>query len=286
MKYGVLTSGELGFIILNSLNKNFNVVFVMTDFGSLNIIEYCKVNSIPYFIGNPRNGKSDFFLSENECDFIISINYIFLIDSKIINHPKKKSINFHGSILPKYRGRSPHVWSIINGETEIGITAHKIDEGCDSGEIIEQIKIKITKNDTGASILEKYKKMYWPFVYEVIQKLIHNNFKLLKQNHTQATYFGKRTPEDGHINWGWQKQQIRNWIRAQAYPYPGAFTFFNKNKIIIDSVRFSDFGFDYKQENGMILNIDPLVVKSSNGAIEIVTVRSNINFLKLYDVLS
>ena len=60
-----------------------------------------------------------------------SINYLYLIDENLIKYPNKFSINIHGSLLPKYRGRTPHVWSIINGETKTGITVHLIENECD-----------------------------------------------------------------------------------------------------------------------------------------------------------
>ena len=70
----------------------------------------------------------------------VSINYLFIINNDIIKHADLMSINVHGSLLPKYRGRTPHVWAIINGERRAGITIHKIEEGCDTGPIIKQKK--------------------------------------------------------------------------------------------------------------------------------------------------
>ena len=89
--------------------------------------------------------------------------------------------------------------------------------------------------------------------------------------------FGKRTPEDGRINWNWQKERIRNWVRAQSYPYPGAFSFFNNNKIIIDEIKFSSHGFNFKDENGLILKVNPsIIIKTVNGALEVKKMRNNI----------
>jgi methionyl-tRNA formyltransferase len=106
-----------------------------------------------------------------------------------------------------------------------------------------------------------------------LEDVAANKIRASKQNNSMATYFGKRTPDDGQINWEWQLNRIINWIRAQAYPYPGAFTFCNEEKIIIDKVIKSDFGFDYNQQNGTILSTEPLTVKCSNSAVEIVEFR-------------
>jgi len=78
----------------------------------------------------------------------------------------------------------------------------------------------------------------------------------------------------------WQKERIYNWIRAQAHPYPGAFTFLNGKKITIDEISYSDDGYEYKQPNGMVLNSHPLVIKTPNGAVEIKSFREKIELTK------
>lgn len=281
MKIGFLISGELGYIILKNFYGELDICFVMTDSKSKEIIEFCKLNTIAVFIGNPRDGKADLFIKDIVCDVIASVNYIFLIDEKIIKIGKKIAFNIHGSLLPKYRGRTPHVWAIINGENRTGITAHIIETGCDTGPIIDQIEVEISPEDTGASILEKYKILYIPLIEKVLQGIEeeNNNYKI--QDETKATYFGKRTPDDGKISWDWHANRIINWVRAQSNPYPGAFTFYNNNKIIIDEVVRSDFGFHYGVENGTILSVNPLIVKCSNYALEVKIIRGDFDIFKI-----
>jgi methionyl-tRNA formyltransferase len=272
-QYGILVSGNLGAIVLKNILNTTPVVFVFTDSKSEEIINFCKIKNIPFFVGNPRNGRSQNFLIENKCSVILSINYLFIIEEDVIKHPTKFAVNFHGSLLPKYRGRTPHVWSIINNEQKSGITAHLIDNGCDTGDVIEQIEIEISKTDTGASILNKFNEKYLPLVQNVIQKIENDTISFKPQDHSKATYFGKRTPEDGLIDWNWHKERIFNWVRALSNPYPGAFSFMNGTKIIIDQVSFSDIGFNDDFENGTILQTSPLSVKCPNGVIQIDTLR-------------
>src|SRR5690606_8593074 len=262
MIFGVLCSGNLGFNVLSCLSQEIRIKFVFTDKGSTGIIDFCRSINIPVFIGNPRDGRASTFIEEHKLqkkivDVIISVNYLFIVDNIILKLCSKFAFNVHGSLLPKYRGRTPHVWSIINNEKVSGITAHIIDEGCDTGHIIEQIKIKISAKDTGATLLEKYNELYLPLIRSVLERIKGGEIILKKQNNSIATYFGKRTPDDGKIDWNWQKERIYNWVRAQADPYPGAFTFFKGRKFIIDEVRFSNFGFDYSTENGKIVSLEP-----------------------------
>ena len=274
LKVGFLCSGDLGFYCLSMINTHLIPQFIFTDKKSVDIINYARRNNIPIFIGNPRTEKTLTFLKEFETDIIFSINYLFIVNQDILKHPHRFAINFHGSILPKYRGRTPHVWAIINGEKRTGITAHIMEEEYDSGDIILQENVKIDSNNTGNDILMKYKVRYPRMIEKIINSIKNNEVTRVKQDNTKATYFGKRTPNDGHINWNWQKERIYNWVRAQAYPYPGAFTYFNRNKVIIDKIRFSDFGFKDKMQNGLIIETTPVpLIKTPNGVIELKEIR-------------
>ncbi len=276
MKLGVLVSGNLGLELLCHLDHLHDLSFVMTDKKSTKIIEFCSSKDIDIFIGNPRTKKVEDFILNKKIETLISVNYLFLIEQNLINLPSKIAFNVHGSLLPKYRGRTPHVWSIINNEHVTGITAHLIDEGCDTGDIIEQVEVKIDYNDTGNDILNKFKSLYSVIIDKVLNQVENDSLNLRAQNNESATYFGKRVPDEGQIIWSWQKERIRNWVRALAFPYPGAFTFFDGVKIIIDEVEFVDFGFNYDTPNGTILSINPLLVKTPNGVIELKKIRTNL----------
>lgn len=277
MRLGILASGGLGYkTIVTLLKKIERPIFIATDSKSVQIIEFCKSNGIDVFIGNPRDRKLFSFMSEREIEIelLLSINYLFLLDKELIDIIPL-SINLHGSLLPKYRGRTPHVWAIINGEKFTGVTAHIIDENCDTGDIIKQVEVPITEDDTGAIILDKYENIYPSLLISVLNDISNGQIQRIKQDDSQATYYGKRTQEDGLINWDWQKDRIRNWVRAQAYPYPGAFSFINGEKLIVDSIKFSDKGFDFSLKNGTVLECNPNpIIKCSNGAIELIEIRN------------
>jgi len=266
----LLVSGNLGYVVLLDLfQSKINIASVFTNKKSVDIIAFCNANNIPFFTGNPRNGKASEFLESQTSDILLSVNYLFIIDNHMINHPKFFAVNFHGSLLPKYRGRTPHVWAIINNEKYTGVTAHLINEKVDDGDIIDQLKIEIDYNDTGGSILEKFFRLYPEFIKSVLTKLVTNNYQLKRQKASLATYFGKRSPDDGLINWNWQRDRIRNWIRAQAKPYPGAFTFFEGRKITIHKAEMSEDGFHFNDLNGLIVNYEnqKITVKTPNGCL-------------------
>lgn len=285
-KISLLLSGKLGYKLLVYLFDFCSIELIATDKGSIEIINFAKKKNILLFVGNPRGGKLAPYLRNVDKSILLSINYLFLIEKDIIEN-YEFPINFHGSLLPKYRGRTPHVWAIINNETETGVTAHFIAEECDSGCVILQKKILITEYDTGSMILEKYFDLYPTLVSEVIIKINSKKYTKITQNESLATFFPKRTPEDGRINWNWQRERIRNWVRAQAFPYPGAFTLFNDEKIIIDKISYSNLGFNSKTRNGTIIYMDPFpIVKTPNGCLRLEVIRINSTKLVKNDLLS
>lgn len=279
MRIGVMASGQLGYICLKQLVEIYGIACVLTDKHSSGIISLTTEHNIPCFIGNPRKRKAANFIEELPIDILLSVNYLFLVEEDILSWPSKAAINFHGSLLPKYRGRTPHVWAIINGETATGITAHQMTLGCDEGDVVASRVVQISDLDTGGTLLEKYMAIYPELIQEVVESFRKGSTKFLKQDESKATYFEKRTPSDGAIDWSWQKERIRNWVRAQAYPYPGAFGFINGNKVIIDQVEFDDYGFKQGQPNGLILTEEPFRIKTPNGVLLLKQVREGRNVL-------
>lgn len=276
LKICLLISGRLGYDSLIHLFNQQEIICVFTDLQSREIIEFTKNNNIPSIIGNPRN-KDPKTWQTISCDLLLSINYLFIIDRSLIRIARY-AINIHGSLLPKYRGRTPHVWAIINGEKKTGITAHLIDVEVDAGDIILQKEIIIEDEDTGGLILEKFTQVYPLLINEILEKIIDKSIRCIPQDHNNATYFGKRTPDSGLINWNWFRERIRNWIRAQAHPYPGAFFLYEGNKVTVHKAIISDVGMNYETTDGTIIKVNnnnSIVIKTANGCIELTDLKSD-----------
>lgn len=273
MDLGLLVSGGLGEKMLMHCLQQHQVKAVFTDKKSTNIQSISTVNDLPLFVGNPRNGRAAKFIHDHPIDLMLSINYLFIVEQDVIHWPRKGAVNFHGSLLPKYRGRTPHVWAIINNETSTGVTAHWMTVGCDEGDIIHQVVIPIDENDTGGSILRKYANIYPQIVDKVVLSYKEGEILSYPQDTSKASYFGKRMPDDGYINWNWQRERIQNWIRAQSLPYPGAFCYLDGKKIVIDEAQPDDFGFHQEQLNGLVITVDPVRVKTPNGVLQLTKIR-------------
>ena len=180
-------------------------------------------------------------LESMQPDFLLVIGWYYMIPKSMIRVAKKGAAGLHASLLPKYRGNAPLVWAMINGEKETGVTFFYFSEGIDNGDIIAQKKFVIDESDTIRELLEKTKIASKNLLLHNIRKIELDEIKPVSQDHTKATIFPKRSPEDGLIDWSWDAQRIKNFIRAQTKPYPGAFTVINGKKVIIWDADVIDF---------------------------------------------
>jgi methionyl-tRNA formyltransferase len=170
-------------------------------------------------------------------ELILSFYYRRLLCQELLAIPRLGAINLHGSLLPKYRGRAPVNWVLVNGETQTGATLHYMTEQPDAGDIIAQRVVDIAFEDTASTLFQK--------VAHAAVELFRDTFPLIKagvaprmpQDSTQATYFGGRTPDDGKIDWERPAVALYNLVRAVAAPYPGAFTYFSGKKLQVWSAR-------------------------------------------------
>jgi len=196
----------------------------VTDKYNLKLFEEKNINN-NQFVEKVRD--------ELKPDLIVSVNFDQIFKKEIINIPEKGCINIHASLLPKYRGRAPLNWAILNGEEETGVTVHYINEGIDTGKIILQEKIEIKKTDYIADILKKVKGKYPELINKAVDLIDNDEVEPVEQKKENGSYYGKRTPADGLINWEQSAKIIYNLIRAVSHPYPGAFTYLDDEKVFI-----------------------------------------------------
>jgi methionyl-tRNA formyltransferase len=192
-----------------------------------------RIHSIPVVVAGQPISEAYDVVQTWKPDLIIVIGWYYMIPQKIMNLPEKGVIAIHASLLPKYRGNAPLVWAMINGEKETGVSLFYIEKGTDEGDIIGQERFTIEEEDHIADILKKAEEASKILLGKYLPLISLNNAPRIKQDHSFATYFPKRSPEDGLIDWNWEPQKIKNFIRAQSKPYPGAFTHINGKKIIL-----------------------------------------------------
>ena len=200
-------------------------------------------------------------------DFIFSFYYRDMVGKDILGIPAKGCINLHGSLLPKYRGRCPLNWAVINGEKETGVTLHYMTEKPDNGDILAQEKFAIGANDTVKDVHMNATRAAAKLLKAALPKLRKGTLKAVKQDEKKATYFGGRKPEDGAIDWGKTASEVRNLVRGVTRPYPGAFSFLGEKKYIFWDV--SEARGAAKAFPGTVLSVNPLTIACGKGAVTV-----------------
>ncbi len=205
-----------------------------------------------------------------EPDLIFSFYYRNMIKEDILNIPRLGAFNMHGSLLPKYRGRAPINWAVLNGERETGVTLHHMVKRADAGDIVDQEAVPIGPDDTAQDMFHKAVKAARLVLERQIEALTTGSAPRRKQDESQATYFGGRKPEDGRIDWTQSAQSIYNLIRAVTHPYPGAFTFMGGKKLFLWWAR------PLQNEGGKpgeVISVNPLRIAAGSESIEIVKLQ-------------
>ena len=159
-----------------------------------------------------------------QTDFIFSFYYRRMLPQRILNHAAGGAFNMHGSLLPKYRGRAPVNWAVLNGETETGATLHEMTEKPDAGRIVDQQRVPIGPDETAVEVFRKVTDAAEQVLKRSLHSLVAGKAVLRPQDLSKGSYFGGRKPEDGRIDWSKSAWEVHNLVRAVAPPYPGAFT--------------------------------------------------------------
>jgi len=168
-----------------------------------------------------------------EPDFLFSCYYRHMLKKPLLDLPKQGALNMHGSLLPRYRGRVPINWVLVHGEVETGMTLHYMEVKADRGDIVAQKRVPITDGDTALTLFAR--------MTVAAEELLRDSYPLLRtgqaprmpQDHSQASYFEGRRPEDGRIDWTKPAREIYNLVRAVTHPYPGAFTSLGRRRLFI-----------------------------------------------------
>ncbi len=157
-------------------------------------------------------------------DFLFSFYYRHMLKPAWLEVPRLGALNMHGSLLPKYRGRAPVHWAIIHGESATGASLHYMLEKPDAGALVDQAAVDILENDTALDVSFKVAAAAAEVLARSLPELIGGGAVSQPMDLAQGSYFGRRRPEDGRIDWRKGARAIHDLVRAVAPPFPGAFT--------------------------------------------------------------
>ncbi len=232
-------------------------------FGS--VAEMASRNAIPCYVTDVSLPENVALLEKIQPDFLFSFYYRFMIKKEVLEIPRYGALNLHGSYLPRYRGRVPVNWAVINGESETGATLHYMVERPDAGDIVDQEKVEIEFTDTAFDVFSKVTDAAERIIVRAWPLLLEGRAARKAMDLAEGSYFGGRKPADGLIDWNKKAVEIYNLVRGVTHPYPGAFTFLNGNKMVV----WKAWPVEGCGDAGLIGSEMPLLVGTGEGLLEI-----------------
>ncbi len=263
MKIALLGSGEEVELAAKSILNSHHTIVAVSDAAVRQSIAKWGAGTLPNLVSHHDE------VDLSAVNYVLLLSYAPLIDERASR--TGKFLNIHFALLPKYRGMHPIQWGLINGESTFGYTLHLVDAGIDSGPIIFQHQANFLTDVSYSEVKAKISDCLYETIGDALSSFERGDLLPKIQNELLATYFAKRGPEDGLIDWQQSAKDIYNLIRALAPPeMPGAYFFFGDSKLSIASAKLEP-GLDYIGPTGRVVKIDghDAVVKCGSGLIRI-----------------
>lgn len=261
----IITLGGEVVGVVTKKKSNFNSDFI-------DLTPLCIKNNIDYnYVEDINLSDSVNWIKNKNPDIIFCFGWSSLIQNELLDLPPKGIIGYHPALLPCNRGRHPIIWALFLGLSKTGSTFFFMDKGADSGDILSQKEIVITKNDDAGTLYNKISNIAIKQIEEFLPQLQLNSYPKIKQNDKEANYWRKRTQKDGIVDFRMSSFSIYNLVRALTKPYIGASIFYDNHEIKIWKVQEESINLD-NIECGKILEVDnnTILVKCYRGAIRIV----------------
>lgn len=207
-------------------------------------------------------------------DIMVTCAFGQILSQEIIDIAPKGIVNVHASLLPKYRGAAPIQWSIINGDSETGVTIMQTEAGIDTGDIILVEKTPIDINETAGELFDRLSSIGANLLVKALDMIEEGSATFTKQNHDIATHVKMLKKEDGIIDFGKKSHEIYNFVRGMN-PWPCAYTYLNSKPLKVYATEVLDLKTDLPC--GTVVSADSkfgLVVSTSNGCIRLKEIQA------------
>ncbi|MET9471983.1 methionyl-tRNA formyltransferase [Streptomyces sp. NPDC002922] len=205
------------------------------------VADLAEKHDVPVVLRN-RPGDDELLsaLRDVEPDIIVANNWRTWLPPEIFDLPPHGTLNVHDSLLPTYAGFSPLIWALINGEPEVGVTAHRMDSELDMGDVLLQRSVAVGPTDTATELFRKTVDLIGPIVTDALEQIASGTAVWSEQDRSKASFFHRRSIEDSRIDWSWPAEELERFVRAQSDPYPNAFTHHRGRRVRVVSAAVSE----------------------------------------------
>ena len=235
--------------------------------------EYAVEQNIPCFQPEKiRDASCTDILKKEHADIFVVVAFGQILPQHILDIPRFGCMNVHASLLPAYRGAAPIQWSVINGDSETGVTTMRMDAGMDTGDILLQERIRIAPDETGGSLFDKLAKAGGALCVKTLAQIQDGTIRPIPQDHKAATYTRMISKKDGLIDFSLPAKQIECLIRGMN-PWPSAYTYIGKKMLKVWSADV--VALNEKLAPGEVFDVtkDSFCVAAKDGALRILSLQ-------------
>jgi methionyl-tRNA formyltransferase len=241
-----------------------------TDIGTFADSEGISLHRIESV--NTEEVKSQ--IAEYKPELLFVIGWSRLVDSEVLDIPSVASLGMHPAPLPRGRGRAPLAWSIIKGLDETALSLFHLVEEADAGDIVGQEPLSINTEDNASSLYDKMVDAGRELINRYYPEFESGKVPRTPQDESKATWWPKREPHHGLIDWTRPPNEIYDWIRGQTRPYPGAFSYIDGTKVIVWDANPPDDDLSFVQPGEIVYKEEGILgVGAWEGIIEITEVE-------------
>jgi methionyl-tRNA formyltransferase len=186
-----------------------------------------------------KTGDFAQWLREQKADVALVVAYGRILPKDVLDAPRLGCVNVHASLLPKLRGAAPITWAVVRGEPETGVTLMQMDEGMDTGPMLEQFPTPIDGDETAGDLSERLSALGALSVRKGLLKYVSGAYTPIPQDHARATLAPMLKKEDGRIDFSKHARAVHDHVRGMT-PWPGAFTTARGKTIKVHATRVTD----------------------------------------------
>lgn len=207
-------------------------------------------------------------LDEMKPDVIVVVAFGQILPKSVLDIPRLGCVNVHASLLPRYRGAAPVSWVVINGEKETGITTMMLDEGIDTGDMLEQLTIPISEKETGESLSDKLGQAGGELIISTLKKLEDQTIIRTPQTDENTCYAQMLQKSLGDIDWTAGAVSIERLIRG-LNPWPSAYTLWQGKTLKLWAADVIEK--DYNGTPGEVVSVtrNSILVKTGKGTLSL-----------------
>jgi methionyl-tRNA formyltransferase len=213
------------------------------------------------------------WVRDQNADVALVVAYGRILPKAVLDAPRTGCVNVHASLLPKLRGAAPIAWAIVRGERRTGITLMKMDEGMDTGPMIEQLAVDITDSETAGELGKRIADLGALAVRRTLPKWVNGECAITPQDHASATMAPLLKKEDGRIDWSKSAREVHDRVRGMS-PWPMAQTALSGKRIVLHETKIQNDE-PAKAAPGTVVFADKshVLVQAGRGTVELLRIQ-------------